>query len=154
MVRPLRLMFETIKRFGLISGPIALEGQTPTWDVDEIITYDPREFAEFLITIPGVNRYEAIPGTIDQPIWKFWEKWKAEWRSTDERIIFYEMDLLGENDDEFGSIYTDTHCEINSFLNIWRIINKKFPAIWIYDQEESNLHNDESFLVLIRTLNG
>jgi hypothetical protein len=130
----------------MVTGPITLAEALPSFCVDEMINCSPAEIASAIVALPGARQTaEDGPPTDGAPAWEYWEAWSALWESGDEQIGFHGMDLLGEDDDEFGCILVDTDCRVETFVAIWQSLHDRFPSLWIYDQVEGCLHTPGSF---------
>jgi hypothetical protein len=126
----------SLDRWAFIPGPAAT-GTVPflSTEVTDTALYPIAEVAEAFLQIPGFR--------LIHPAHPTWYDWKSCWERQSHHLLLG-MSQFEDAERSWGGSEFAAVCEVSDVLAILRILQKRFPRVWLHNQD-CEVHNAESF---------
>lgn len=131
-------------KISLIPGPRRFSEPFYSVQVDEVACYPATDVARTFSAYPGVKL--LAHGGIDH--YEDWFEWKWRWEHADRMIEVGFTALDPEPETEYfcwGGSELVTLCTFADLVRWWRIVQERFPAAWLHD-DECRMYTPNSFL--------
>lgn len=125
-----------LKGWSFIPGPkVARAIPALSTDIRDIALYPIAAVAAAFLEIPGFHLLHPAEPT--------WYDWKSRWERESHQL-FLGMSQFEDPVRSWGGSEFSALCEVSDVLSIWRTIQKRFPRVWLHNQD-CEIHSPESF---------